>query len=98
MDRSDFFFNDTATTEIYTYYTLFPYTTLFRSVKPTFNVLVAGDLQDPNPANRTRLTSFFVSDTLGAFDEKVELTLGLRRQQIYLRTYDITAGDRKRVA
>src|SRR3546814_8650043 len=29
-----FFFNDTATTEIYTYYTLFPYTTLFRS-KPS---------------------------------------------------------------
>src|SRR3546814_17976497 len=27
-----FFFNDTATTEIYTYATLFPYTTLFRSV------------------------------------------------------------------
>src|SRR3546814_13231283 len=26
-----FFFNDTATTEIYTYDTLFPYTTLFRS-------------------------------------------------------------------
>src|SRR3546814_19795608 len=26
------FFNDTATTEIYTYCTLFPYTTLFRSV------------------------------------------------------------------
>ena len=64
-------------------------------VKPTFNVLVAGDLQDPNPANRTRLTSFFVSDTLGAFDEKVELTLGLRRQQIYFRTYDITAGGEK---
>src|SRR3546814_14999461 len=28
-----FFFNDTATTEIYTYYTLFPYTTLFRSAE-----------------------------------------------------------------
>src|SRR3546814_19857326 len=28
------FFNDTATTEIYTYYTLFPYTTLFRSYHP----------------------------------------------------------------
>src|SRR3546814_6250423 len=27
-----FFFNDTATTEIYTYYTLFPYATLFRSL------------------------------------------------------------------
>lgn len=60
--------------------------------KPTFNALVAGDLQDPNPANRTRLTSFFVSDTIGAFDEKVELTLGLRRQQIFFRTYNITSG------
>src|SRR3546814_6517386 len=28
-----FFFNDTATTEIYTYDTLFPYTTLFRSIE-----------------------------------------------------------------
>src|SRR3546814_9200785 len=27
-----FFFKETATTEIYTYYTLFPYTTLFRSL------------------------------------------------------------------
>ncbi|MBJ7498330.1 MAG: TonB-dependent siderophore receptor [Sphingopyxis sp.] len=60
--------------------------------KPTFNALVAGDLQDPNPANRTRLTSFFVSDTIGAFDEKVELTLGLRRQEIFFRTYNITTG------
>src|SRR3546814_5585588 len=30
-----FFFNDTATTEIYTYDTLFPYTTLFRSGSAT---------------------------------------------------------------
>src|SRR3546814_12421406 len=29
-----FCFNDTATTEIYTYYTLFPYTTLVRSRLP----------------------------------------------------------------
>src|SRR3546814_4319063 len=60
--------------------------------KPTFNALVAGNLSDPNPANRTRLTSFFVSDTLGAFEEKVELTVGLRRQQIFYRAYDITVG------
>ncbi len=63
-------------------------------VKPTFNALVAGNLADPNPANRTRLTSFFVSDTIGAFDEKVELTLGLRRQEIFFRTYNITTGER----
>src|SRR3546814_10707311 len=31
-----FFFNDTATTEIYTSDTLFPYTTLFRSVAAGF--------------------------------------------------------------
>src|SRR5213075_3392761 len=30
-----FFFNDTATTEIYTTRTLFPYTTLFRSPRPS---------------------------------------------------------------
>src|SRR3546814_6434708 len=32
MYSSGFFVNDTATTEIYTYCTLFPYTTLFRSL------------------------------------------------------------------
>src|SRR3546814_17513238 len=32
--RLFFFFNDTATTEIYTTDTLFPYTTLFRSLFP----------------------------------------------------------------
>src|SRR3546814_9450360 len=44
--------------------------------KPTFNALVAGNLSDPNPANRTRLTRFFVSDTLDAFAAKVELKVG----------------------
>lgn len=62
-------------------------------VKPTFNAFVSGNLADPNAANRTRLTSFFVSDTIGAFDEKVELTLGLRRQQIFFRTYNINSAD-----
>src|SRR3546814_10828805 len=37
-----FFFNDTATTEIYTYYTLFPYTALCRSRAP--GALVANQL------------------------------------------------------
>lgn len=54
--------------------------------------LLGGDLEDPNPANRTRLSSLFFSDTLGAFDEVVELTLGLRRQQIYFRSYNVTTG------
>lgn len=62
--------------------------------KPTFNAFVSGNLADPNPANRTRLTSFFVSDTIGAFDDKVQLTLGLRRQQIFFRTYNINTNVR----
>ncbi|MFT4053258.1 MAG: TonB-dependent siderophore receptor [Novosphingobium sp.] len=62
--------------------------------KPAFTALRAGDLEDPNPANRTRLTSFFASDTLGAFDGMVELTLGLRRQNIFYRAYNITTGVR----
>src|SRR3546814_2713699 len=37
-------------------------------------------------------TLFRSSDTLGAFEEKVELTVGLRRQQIFYRAYDITVG------
>ena len=61
---------------------------------PTFTALRAGNLEDPNPANRTRLTSFYASDTLGAFDGIVELTLGLRRQNIFYRAYNITTGVR----
>jgi iron complex outermembrane receptor protein len=59
---------------------------------PVFNAFVSGNLADPNPANRTRLTSYFASDTLGAFDDKVELTLGLRRQQIQFTTYNINTN------
>lgn len=60
--------------------------------EPPFNFFGAGNLADPLPANRTRLTSFFISDTLGVADDKVQLTLGLRRQRIYFRQYNITTG------
>jgi iron complex outermembrane receptor protein len=61
---------------------------------PPLTSLVSGNLQDPNPANRTRLTSFFASDTLGVLDDKIELTLGLRRQSIFFRAYNINTGVR----
>lgn len=61
---------------------------------PPLTSLVSGNLQDPNPANRTRLTSFFASDTLGILDDKIELTLGLRRQSIFFRAYNINTGVR----
>ncbi|HWV59907.1 MAG TPA: TonB-dependent siderophore receptor [Sphingopyxis sp.] len=59
---------------------------------PTFDAFVAGDLADPLPANRTRLDSIFVSDTLGFAGDMVQLTLGLRHQNIHFRTYNITTG------
>ncbi|WP_447728635.1 TonB-dependent receptor [Sphingomonas koreensis] len=59
---------------------------------PTFNALRAGNLADPNPANRTRLDSLFVSDTLGFAEDMVQVTLGLRHQNIHFRTYNITTG------
>lgn len=59
---------------------------------PVFTALRAGNLADPNPANRTRLDSIFVSDTLGFADDVVQLTLGLRHQNIHFRTYNITTG------
>lgn len=60
--------------------------------QPVFNVFAAGNLADPLPANKTRLTSFFVSDTIGALDEAVELTLGLRRQNIHYRGFNNSTG------
>ncbi|MBX3594610.1 TonB-dependent receptor [Sphingomonas sp.] len=59
---------------------------------PALTALRAGNLADPNPANRTRLSSLFFSDTLGFFDDVVQLTAGLRRQNIYYRSYNITTG------
>src|SRR3546814_15942173 len=59
-----FFFNDTATTEIYTYGPLFPYTTLFRSFLVDGAAVV---LTAPAPAastgpKRTASGSFAVDD------------------------------------
>src|SRR3546814_19131551 len=43
-----YFFNDAATPEIYTYYTLFPYTTLCRSTGQNI-VLIQRRLAEPGP-------------------------------------------------
>jgi len=60
--------------------------------RPPLTSLVSGNLADPNPANRTRLDSIFVSDTLGFADEVVQLTLGLRHQMIHFRAYNINTN------
>jgi iron complex outermembrane receptor protein len=49
--------------------------------------LSGGNLNDPFPISRTRLTSAFASDTIGMLDDHVLLTGGLRLQQIVVKSY-----------
>ncbi len=44
------------------------------------------------PYNETTLTSYAVADTLGFLDDRLKVTLGLRRQQVELRDFDYTDG------
>ncbi|MBD8736851.1 TonB-dependent receptor [Sphingomonas sp. CFBP 13706] len=51
-----------------------------------------GNLDDPFPISRTRLTSAFASDTIGVWDDRILLTGGLRLQQIAVKAYsNVTA-------
>ncbi len=53
---------------------------------------VGGDLDQPFAIGRARLTSFFLSDTIGFANDRVLLTGGLRQQQIKVRGYNYTDG------
>jgi iron complex outermembrane receptor protein len=53
-----------------------------------------GDLGDPNVVGKTIVRSGAVSDTLGFFDDRVLLTLGLRRQQLIVQGYSYDGGSR----
>ncbi|MFN7053322.1 MAG: TonB-dependent receptor domain-containing protein, partial [Gemmobacter sp.] len=43
-------------------------------------------------SSRARLTSFFLSDTIGLAGDKVLLTAGLRHQQIKVKSYNYYNG------
>lgn len=51
-----------------------------------------GDLDDPFPIGRTRLTSGFLSDTIGLMDDRILLTAGLRLQAINVKSYSNVTG------
>lgn len=54
--------------------------------------LVGGDLDDPFPISRTRLSSVFVSDTIGFLEDRILLTAGLRLQGIRVKSYSYFGG------
>ena len=44
--------------------------------------------------NESRLTSYGVADTLSVLEEQVQLTLGVRRQQVLTDSFSVTTGAR----
>lgn len=57
------------------------------------STFVGGNLADPYPIARTRVSSVFASDTLGLFGDQVLVTGGLRLQRIARRGYSYFGGD-----
>jgi iron complex outermembrane receptor protein len=55
--------------------------------RPAPNQLVGGDLDNVFPIGRRRLSSVFVSDTLGFWNDRVLVTAGLRLQEIKTKGY-----------
>ncbi|WP_319797410.1 TonB-dependent receptor [Nitrobacter sp.] len=45
-----------------------------------------------NKANSTRLSSVGIGDTISVFDKRIQLTVGVRRQQIVSDNFDTTTG------
>ncbi len=61
--------------------------------RPSTVSFAGGDLSDPFAIADTRLTSAFLSDTLGLFDDRVLLTAGARLQKINVRAYSYASGE-----
>ncbi len=62
--------------------------------RPAPNQFVGGDLDDVFPISRNRLSSVFVSNTLGFWDDRILVTGGLRLQEIKTTSYSYADGAR----
>lgn len=54
--------------------------------------LARGDLNDLALRDTTKMTSYFLADTLTFWDEKIHLTGGARHQKINVTTFDLSTG------
>ena len=61
------------------------------SARPAMT-LFGGNLADPTRVGETRLNSFAIGDTLTMLDERLRLTVGVRRQSIEQSSYDYNTG------
>jgi iron complex outermembrane receptor protein len=53
-----------------------------------------GDLGDPGITGKSFMRSVAMSDTLGFIDDRLLITLGVRRQQLVVQGYDYDTGSR----
>ncbi|MND70631.1 Ferrichrome receptor FcuA precursor [compost metagenome] len=61
--------------------------------RPT-NTYFGSDIHDPRIVGKNRIKSAAMSDTLGFIDDRVLLTLGVRRQTIEVDAWNTTSGAR----
>lgn len=63
-------------------------------VRPGYATEV-GTLDDPNVTGRTQLRSLVLADTLGFFEDRLQLTIGARRQKLQTLSYKTDSGDKE---
>ncbi|MDH1264756.1 TonB-dependent siderophore receptor [Pseudomonas sp. GD03944] len=60
---------------------------------PTFPGFVGGDIHDPGVTDKTTNQSLAISDTLGFMDDRLLVTVGLRRQSLLVQNYAYDGGS-----
>src|SRR3546814_7793694 len=55
------------------------------------STFAGGDIDDPFPITRQKLSSLFVSDTIGFWNDRVLITGGIRLQEIGSKSYAANA-------
>ncbi|KSB90997.1 TonB-dependent receptor [Caulobacter vibrioides] len=60
--------------------------------RPAADFFIGGSLSDPNVTERAKNRSVAVADTLSFLDEALLVTVGVRYQEIWTRTYDYNTG------
>ncbi|MBI1626081.1 TonB-dependent receptor [Comamonas suwonensis] len=63
----------------------------YASVMPE-NTFFGGSMANPYKVGETRFDSLALSDTLSMYDDRLQVTLGLRRQRIDQTSYDYNSG------
>jgi len=63
-------------------------------VPPPTSGFSGGDLSDPGVTGKSIMRSAALSDTLGFIDDRLLITLGVRRQQMVVQGYDYDTGSR----